>query len=151
MANYLINRIDIGKRTTGYKIYVSETKEIYGLTEKQMKRLLNRGNKVYGFILDQEGNLQLDREGFHTRNIMIESGINRLRPLVLSGIASEFYVVVAVYKNNMTYEVVSSRYGRTCISESRLKDLYEINSISGGVYFGKEGNLMICEGVEIIE
>lgn len=153
MAKYLINRLDLGKRTIGYKIYVSETKEIYGLTERQIKKLLDDGDRIYGFITDSGGNLKLDQEGFHTRNIMIESGIGKLRPFILSGIASVYYVVVAVHMNqeDMAYEVVSSRYGRTCISENRLIQLFGVSSITGGVYLDSTGKPVVCEGVEVIE
>lgn len=149
MANYLINRIDYGG-SIGYKIYVSETKEIYLLTENRVKNLLTCGNRVYGFRMDAEGNLKLDQEGFHTRNIMIESRSGKLHPWIMSGVTNEFYVVVAVHKreSGIRYEVVSSRYGRTCISESRVRALYEIGSISGGIYLDKEGKLIVCEGVE---
>lgn len=154
MAKYVINRVDLGKRTTGYKVYASETKEIIGLTEKQIRDMLSKGDKVYGFILDTEGGLQLDKEGFHTANLMVETGINNLHPAELSSAAANvFYVVVGAYKNKggNTYEVVNSRYGRTTITESKLNALFEIGCVSGGVYMDNKGKPAVCEGVEVIE
>lgn len=154
MSKYLINRVDLGKRVTGYKVYASETKEIIGLTEKQIKDMLGKGDRVYGFILDAECGLQLDKEGFHTSNIMVESGISTLRPAELTDSAANvLYVVVAVNKgkDDTTYEVVNSRYGRTTITESKLKALCEIGCVSGGVYTDRKGKLVIAEGVEVID
>ena len=154
MGKYVINRVDLGKRIVGYKVYVSESKEFIGLTEKQVRDTLSKGEQVYGFILGAEDNLQLDKEGFHTNNIMVETGIDRLRPLETSGAAvNVFYVVVAVHKgkDGTTYEMVSSRYGRTTITENKLKSLMEVGCISGGVYTDGKGKLAAADGVEVIE
>ena len=153
MAKYLLNRVDLGKRTVGYEVYISETKEIMGYTEKQIKDMLRSQERVYGFTLDADDSLQLDKEGFHTCNIMVKTGINGLRPLVLSSSAVYMiYVLVGVHKGKETvYEVVNSRFARTNISESRLKALLEFGGICGGAYLDGKGKIAICEGVEVTE
>jgi hypothetical protein len=153
MAKFLINRVDFGKRIGGYKLFDSESKEIIGLTEKRVKYLLKAGIRVYGFIQDPEENLQLDKEKFHTNNIMIETGIGSLKPLKPSGVAvNVFFVLVSVNKGKegTTYEVVNSRYGRTYINENHLKSLLKIGCVSGGVFLDSEEKLVLCEGVEVI-
>lgn len=154
MAKYVINRMDLGKRITGYKVYVSESKDFLGLTEKQIKNQLAKGDRVYGFLLDSEGNLKLDNEGFHKGNLMIETGIGTLKPVMHAEAAiNVFYVVVSAIKGKAgtTYEVISSRYGRSCITEDKLKVLMEIGCITGGVYLDNRGKVAICEGVEVLE
>ncbi|MPM99566.1 hypothetical protein SDC9_146758 [bioreactor metagenome] len=154
MAKFIINCVMLGKRVTGYRVYVSETKEFIGLTEKQIKDMITGGDRVYGFVVDAEGGLQLDKGGFHTSNIMVETGINSLRPLELSGAAANvFYVVVGVYKSKggSTYKVVNSRYGRSTITESKLNALLEIGCVSGGAYLDGKGKVAFSEGVEVIE
>lgn len=154
MAKYLINRVDLGKRIVGYKIYDSASKDIIGLTEKRVKYLLKAGIPVYGFIVDSEGNLQLDRESFHTSNIMIETGIGILKPLYRSKVAVKaFFVLVSVNDRSegTVYEVVNSRHGRTFIDDSMLISLLKDGYLSGGVYLDCEGELVICDGVEVVE
>lgn len=154
MSMYLINRVDLGKRITGYEVYSSDTKEIIGLTEKQVKSLLTSGNALYGFTLDDNGELQLDRDGFHTKNYMIKTGIGRLKPFKESTSAvNVFYVLVSVQRGteSTTYEVVSSRFSRICITEEKLKALLEFGCLTGGCYLDREGKVVICDGVEITD
>lgn len=150
---YLVNREDLGKRVTGYICYNAETKEFTGLTEKQIKDAISNGSSVYGLILNAEGNLEVDKDGFKTTNYMVRSGINNLSPAFETDLAvNVFYVVVAVIKSKTgaMYEVVSSRYGRTEITEQRLKLLIEFGAIQGGVYLEKN-KIVTCEGVQIID
>ncbi|PYG86779.1 hypothetical protein LY28_02805 [Ruminiclostridium sufflavum DSM 19573] len=154
MGKFVINCVMLGKRVTGYRVYVSETKEFIGLTEKQIKDMISSGERVYGFIVDAEGSLQLDRDGFHASNIMVETGISTLKPMEMTGaVANVFFVAVGVHKvkDGTVYEVVNSRYGRTSITEGKLKALLEIGCVSGGVYMDSKGKVTVCEGVEVIE
>ena len=73
---YMINREDLGKRVTGYMFYDADSKGFTGLTEKQIKDTLNKGERLYGLVLDGEGNITMDNEGFKTKNYMVRSGIN---------------------------------------------------------------------------
>lgn len=154
MSKYLINKVDLGKRTVGYEVYSTDTKEVIGLTEKQVNDILSNGDTVYGFILGSDGNLQLDRDGFHTTNIMIKTGISNLKPLELtSNAAGVFYTLLTVYKNThgAEYEVITSRFARTTISESRLRALLEVGCLTSGCYLDQDGNIGICEGVDIVD
>ena len=154
MGKYVINKVDLGKRTVGYEVYHSDTKEIIGLTEKQVKDMLGKGESVNGFILDTDGELQLDRDGFHTSNIMVKTGINRRKPLEpTNNAASVFYTLVAVHKglNGITYEIINSRFARTQISESKLRALLELGCLTGGCYLDQDGNIIISDGVETSE
>jgi len=77
----MINREDLGKRVTGYMFYDADSKGFTGLTEKQIKDTLNKGERLYGLALDNEGNIIMDTEGFKTKNYMVRSGINSLAPI----------------------------------------------------------------------
>ncbi len=149
---YLVNREDLGKRTVGYVFYDADTKGFTGLTEKQIKDILGKGDKLYGLALDAEGNIIPDAEGFKTKNYMVRSGINNLAPAVESDCAANiFYIVVKVRKldgGERVYEVVNSRYARLEMPESKIKMLLEFGCIQGGVYM--EGDeLKVCEGVKV--
>lgn len=154
MGKYVINKVDLGKRTVGYEVYHSDTKEIIGLTEKLVKDMLSKGEPVYGFILDTDGELQLDKDGFHTSNIMVKTGISRLKPLEpTNNAASVFYTLIAVHKglNGITYEVINSRFARTQVSESKLRALLELGCLTGGCYLDQDGNIGISEIIATIK
>lgn len=151
---YLVNREDLGKRTTGYIFYNAESKEFVGMTAKQIKDSLSNGIRLYGLVLDTEGEIVPDKDGFHTANYLVRSGINTLVPLNDTDcVANTFYVVVGAYKGKgeTVYEVVSSRYARVEMPESKIKMLLEFGCIQGGVYFDGKGKLALCEGVQVVE
>lgn len=134
---YLVNREDLGKRTTGFVFYDADTKGVIGLTEKQIKDTLSKGDRLYGLVLDADGNIAMDAEGFHTTNYMVRSGINNLSPAVESDCpANMMYVVVGMRTEGgeNVYEVVNSRYARLEMPEGKAKMLCEFGAIQGGVY-----------------
>lgn len=150
---YMINREDLGKRVTGYMFYDADSKGFTGMTEKAIKDTLNKGERLYGLVLDSEGNIAMDTEGFKTSNYMVRSGINSLAPAVESEMpANVMYVVVGMRKvqgGENVYEVISSRYARTEMQESKVKMLLEFGCIQGGVYLDGKGKLVTCEGVKV--
>lgn len=152
---YMINREDLGKRVTGYMFYDADSKGFTGLTEKQIKDTLGKGEQLYGLALDTEGNIIMDAENFKTKNYMVRSGINSLAPAVDSDMpANMMYVVVGMKKvqgGENVYEVISSRYARLDMQESKVKMLLEFGCIQGGVYLDGKGKLVTCEGVRVNE
>lgn len=150
---YLVNREDLGKRVTGYIFFDADTKGFVGMTEKQIKEILSKGDRLYGLMLDGDGNIAMDKDGWHTNNYMVRSGINSLTPAVESDCpANMMYVVVGVRKNNneTVYEVVNSRYARVEMSEVKIKMLAEFGALQGGAYM-ENGELVLCDGVVVIE
>ena len=151
---YLVNREDLGKRVTGYIFYDADNKGFTGLTEKQIKETLSKNERLYGLVLDAEGNITMDKDGWHTTNYMVRSGINTLSPVNETDCAANiFYVVVGVHKgqNGTMYEVVNSRYARLEMPENKIKMLLEFGCIQGGVYLDGKGKLVICDGVQVTE
>lgn len=149
---YLVNREDLGRRVIGYTFYDADSKGITGLTEKQIKDTLKKGERLYGLVLDSDNNIVMDTEGFKTKNYMVRSGINSLEPVVKTDMpANMMYVVVGMRKvqgGENVYEVVNSRYARLEMLESKVKMLLEFGCIQGGVYLdGKK--LVTCEGVRV--
>lgn len=152
---FLVNREDLGKRVVGYMIYNDSNKDFMGMTEKQVKDSINRGIPIYGFILGEDGLLQVDEEGFHTTNYMVRTGIATLTPAFQhDGMINMFYIVVGSYKddkNQTIYEVVSSRYGREVLLEQRLRVLLEIGGIQGGVYLDSKNKIVLFEKTTSIQ
>lgn len=149
---YMVNAEMLGKRVTGYIFYDADTKGFTGLTEKQIKDTLGKGERLYGLALNESGDIIMDSENFKTHNYMIRSGINSLAPAVETDCpANMMYVVVGMKKEQgkeNVYEVVNSRYARLEMQESKIKMLLEFGCIQGGVYLNK-GKLVTCEGVRV--
>ena len=151
MCKALINREDLGKRTTGFIVYNGNSKEFIGLSEKQVKDCIANGEGVKGFILDEAGELALDRDGWKITNYMVRSGINTLRPLneFDGSIVNVMYTAVGFDKSK-GYEVVNSRYARVWMDETKVKLFLELGAIQGGVYMDSK-KLCLCDGVKVYE
>jgi len=149
---YMVNAEMLGKRVTGYIFYDADSKGFTGMTERQIKDALGKGEKLWGLTLDTDGNIILDKDGFKTNNYMVRSGINSLTPAVETDCpANMMYVVVGMKKvqgGENVYEVVNSRYARLEMTESKVKMLLEFGCIQGGVYLDKN-KLVTCEGVRV--
>ena len=155
MSKYVITMETLGRRVIGYMFYESSTRGFVGMTEKQIKDTLsNKGEKLYGLVLNADGEIAMDKDMWHTTNMMVRSGINKLSPVVESNCAANiFYVVVGMRKvdgGESVYEVVNSRYARLEMPECKVKMLCELGAIQGGVYMNGE-DLKVCDGVVVTE
>ena len=154
MGKYAMTMEVLGKRVTGFMLFDSESKGFVGMTEKQIKEALRQGENLHGLVLDADGNIAMDRDNWHTSNMMVRSGINTLTPAFDSDCpANMMYVVVGMRKaenGETVYEVVNSRYARLEMPEGKVKMLCEFGAIQGGVYMVGE-DLKVCEGVVVQE
>lgn len=152
---FVINEQRLGKRSEGYQCYNAKDFSIEGYTAKDIKNLINTGNTVYGFILNKEGELELDKNFITSGIIMVKSGINTLKPIddTIDCNMTVLYTVVRQFKGvggKNEYEVINSKFARTTISEERLKLLIELNSVNGASVNDK-GKINICNGVEVVD
>lgn len=140
MCKILINEVMLGKRSVGFECYSMETGEIIGLTEKQVKDLIKAGNKVMGFAIGEDGQLEIDRA--FCRNIMCKTGISTLTPKFETDcIVNLMFTVLG--KTEDGYEAVSSRFWHGSLSEAKLKTLHELGAVNGIQVDGK-GTITIC-------
>lgn len=128
MCKVLINEVMLGKRSVGFECYSTESKDMVGMTAKQIKNAIKEGNKVFGFRLDSSGQLAVDRD--FCNNYMVKTGIGSLSPKFESDcIVNIMYTVVG--KVGTEYEVISSRFFHGMMSEEKIKTLYELGAING--------------------
>lgn len=141
----VVNELYLGARQLGWEAYSLPKGEIVEFTDKQLRNLLLTGKEeVYGLAISEEtGELIPDTENFYCRNWMVKSHINSLIPKFENdSLVNLFYIVIGTHKEKGTqlYDVISSRYERTSFSEERIKALYEMGIISGGLKV--EGNTL---------
>ena len=131
------NKLSLGNRELGWEVYALPKGEVLEFTSKQLKDAIRTGkDEVYGLKLDEEsGELVLDTEGFYTTNLMNKVHINSLTPLEETDCLSKlFYIVIGTKKEKqeIKYEVISSRYERLWINVERAKLMLEMGIISSG-------------------
>lgn len=140
MCKILINEVMLGKRNVGFECYSMETGEIVGYTEKQIKAQFQAGNPVLGFMLDADGQLKVD-ETF-CKNIMCKSGISKLTPkLETDCIVNLIFTVIG--REGSQYKVISSRFWQGCMTEEKLKTLYELGAVNG-IEVDSKGKITLC-------
>ncbi len=146
MCKYIINKLELGQRELGYELW--NGKEIIEMTSKQIRDALKAKEDIRGLRLGENGiDMELDSEDFFTTNIMVKSHINNLRPLIQNEccMSNVFYIVTEWKqddKENKSYEVISSRFERTSITEAKLSLMLEMGFITGGAKL-KEGKIIL--------
>ena len=90
---FIINRVDLGQRVTGYKVFNPAVNggEVIGMTAKQLSEAVKSG-EVLGMVLDGNGTLKLD-EGKGFRAIMVKTGVGTLTSTDPSAVANLMYTV----------------------------------------------------------
>lgn len=131
------NEIFLGARAICYEAYSLPKGEVVELTEKQIKDAIkgNTTDEIYGLALSETNELILDAEHFFCTNMMKKIHTNTLIPMIEEDcLANLFYIVIGTRKEKgkKVYEVVSSRYERTCFEEEKVKALLDMGIISAG-------------------
>ena len=135
---FVTNKLSLGNRDLGWEAFSLPKGEVVELTSKQLKDIIKDGgtDQVYGLKINEEtGDLVFDTDGFFTTNMMNKSHINSLVPIEESDcLANLFYIVTDTRKekNEIKYEVVSSRYERAVFTAEKVKTLLDLKIISGG-------------------
>ena len=107
---FVLNRVDLGQRVTGYEVFNPGVNggEVIGMTAKQLSEAV-KSCEVLGMVLDGSGALKLDEaKGF--RAIMVKTGEN--------------------------YKVISSRFGRQTFCADKIKALLDLGAVNGVVLDG---------------
>ncbi|MBK5240248.1 hypothetical protein [Clostridium sp.] len=138
-------------RTAGYTLYDENTHEFEETTPKVVKDLIIRG-QVNGLKLN-DGEIQLDEEGFNICNLMVKSSVGRYRPLYpTTSMISRTYAVTRVIKTDKEklYILISNKCARFKFKNEQLKGLIDIGGYVAGVRL-VEGKIEVCKGVSILD
>lgn len=131
---FVINRVDLGQRVTGYEVFNPAVNggEVLGFTAKQLTEAVKNG-EVVGMVLDSNGVLKLDdTRGFHA--IMVKTGIGTLTSTDPCAVANLMYTVYR--KEGDNFRVISSRFGRQTFCADKIKALLDLGAVNGVVLNG---------------
>mgnify|MGYP003446818246 CR=1 FL=1 len=131
------NKLSLGNRALGYEAWAVPKGELVEFTEKQLKDIIKNGgpDEVYGLKIHEETNELVFDDSFFVTNMMNKLHINSLVPVVEEDcLANLFYIVIGTHKvkNEIMYDVISSRYERTSFSAEKVKTLLDMKIISAG-------------------
>lgn len=148
--NVVINKLVLGNRDLGYETW--NGKEIMEYTAKQLKDIILEGKqKVCGLKVGENGELELDREGFFTTNMMIHSHIGNYHSMEEDGMTNKLYVCIGSHEEagKVVYDCVSSRFEQAAFSENDMRAFLKVGIVSGGAKL--DGDKIILAGTELAE
>lgn len=131
------NKLSLGNRSLGYETWSLPKGELVEFTDKQLKDIIKSEgpDEVYGLKIAEETNELVFDDSFFVTNMMNKLHINSLVPMVEEDcLANLFYIVIGTHKvkNEIMYDVISSRYERTSFSAEKVKTLLDMKIISAG-------------------
>lgn len=131
--NIVINQLVLGNRELGWECW--NGKELVEYTSKQLKDIIKAGKqKVCGLKIGQHGELELDKDGFFTTNMMVHSHIGSWKAMEQEGMTNVLYVCIGSHEESgkVVYDCISSRFEQAEVSESDMRAYLRIGIISGG-------------------
>lgn len=146
--NVVINKLVLGNRELGWELW--NGKEVMEYTSKQLKDIINAGKqKVCGLKIGESGELELDREGFFTTNMMVHSHIGSWKSMEEEGMTNLLYVCIGSHEEagEVVYDCISSRFEQAKISESDMRAYLRIGFISGGAKL--DGDKIVVASTEL--
>lgn len=134
----ITNQLVLGNRILGFEAWSLPKGELVEFTTKQLKDILKQQgtDEIFGLKMQEEQEeFIFDTEGFFTTNMMVKSHINTLVPMAQEDcLANLFYIVIGTHKEKqeIIYDVISSRYEQTSFTAEKTKTLLDMKIISGG-------------------
>lgn len=147
---FLTNGMKLGTRLIGYEFYDTQTKGFEGMSESQIKRAIARGENIRGFVIGDDGKLELDYENMRYSNLQMKSGVNGIS--WYKDHTGKFGVNTAVivigkrkaFGKNM-YEMIAANHARMEFDENKLWTLIEFADVYGVVV--ENGQIKLCTDI----
>lgn len=152
MCKIVVNQVNqFGCRIQGYEVFDSAKGEIIGLTEKDIRKLIEKNESVYGLTLNRDTDeLVLDEEGFCQKDIMVKTTLKNMKPLKDEEAAANVFFTLIGVKDSKDgrYELMNSRFGRSEVSIDKIMVLLGMGLIQGGCKLDGNGNLKLAKVFE---
>lgn len=124
----------LGMREQGFSVWSG--KDVQELTSKQIKDIIRLGKeKVCGLKIGESGELELDKEGFYTTNMIEHRMCGNYKPMYdEESMVNMMYTVIGSSTENgkTVYECISSRFEQAKLSEEEVRAYIKIGVISSG-------------------
>ena len=150
--NVVVNKLVLGNRELGWELW--NGKEVMEYTSKQLKDIIKAGKqKICGLKIGESGDLELDREGFFTTNMMVHSHIGSWKSMTEEGMANLLYVCIGSREESgkVVYDCISIRFEQAVITESDMRAYLKIGIVSGGAKLDGEKIVVASTELEAVK
>lgn len=131
--NIVVNKLVLGNRELGWELWSG--KEVMEYTSKQLRDMIKAGKqKICGLKIGDNDELELDKEGFFTTNMMVHSHIGSWKSLEEESMVNNLYVCIGSHEESgkVVYDCISSKFEQAKISENDMRAYLKIGIVSGG-------------------
>ena len=146
--NIVVNKLVLGNRELGWELWSG--KEVMEYTSKQIKDMIKAGKqKICGLKIGDNDELELDKEGFFTTNMMVHSHIGSWKSLEEESMVNNLYVCIGSHEESgkMVYDCISSKFEQAKISENDMRAYLKIGIVSGGAKL--DGEKIVLAGTAL--
>lgn len=145
--NIVVNKLVLGNRELGWELWSG--KEVMEFTSKQLKDMIKAGKqKVCGLKIGDNDELELDKEGFFTTNMMVHSHIGSWKSMEEESMVNNLYVCIGSHEEagKVVYDCISSKFEQAKIPENDMRAYLKIGIVSGGAKL--DGEKIVLAGTE---
>lgn len=146
--NIVVNKLVLGNRELGWELWSG--KEVMEYTSKQIKDMIKAGKqKICGLKIGDNDELELDKEGFFTTNMMVHSHIGSWKSMEEESMVNNLYVCIGSHEESgkVVYDCISSKFEQAKISENDMRAYLKIGIVSGGAKL--DGEKIVLAGTEL--
>lgn len=146
--NIVVNKLVLGNRELGWELWSG--KEVMEYTSKQIKDMIKAGKqKICGLKIGDNDELELDKEGFFTTNMMVHSHIGSWKSMEEESMVNNLYVCIGSHEESgkAVYDCISSKFEQAKISENDMRAYLKIGIVSGGAKL--DGEKIVLAGTEL--
>lgn len=130
MTKVVVLRTMLGEREIGWELWNRDKGEVIEMTSNEIKKALSKGDPIYGLTVGENGGLVLDNKNFFMNNLFEHRHVNNYKPMVDDTVANVAYIVLG--KAGDEYEVISTKWERTKITEQALRVYISMGLVFGG-------------------
>jgi hypothetical protein len=130
--NVVISKLMLGNRELGWECW--DGSKVAEYTSKQLADIIKAGKqKVCGLKIG-DGELELDKEGFYTTNMMVHSHICSWKPMDEESMANVLYTCIGTRtaSGKKVYECISSRWEQLKLSEEDMRAYLKMGIVASG-------------------
>jgi hypothetical protein len=131
--NVVVAKLMLGNRELGWECW--DGSKVAEYTSKQLADIIKAGKqKVCGLKLGEAGELELDKEGFYTTNMMVHSHIGSWKSLDEESMANVLYTCIGTrtVAGKKVYECISSRWEQLKLSEEDMRAYLKMGIVASG-------------------
>lgn len=143
--NVVIRKECLGNRETGWSIWTG--KDVMETTARSIKEMIKSGTYVAGLRIGSDGELELDKEGFYTTNMIEHRVAGNYRPMITGDMmANVMYTVIGIHEENgeNVCDCVSSKFEQISLTAEDVKSYIKLGLICSGAKIDGE-NIIVAD------